>query len=48
MRQGGVGLRHGRTFAGVVRADWLTRQSGKVGDPSLRLKNGYAQDDAGV
>jgi len=37
-----------KDIAGVVRADWLTRQSGKVGDPSLRLKNGYAQDDAGV
>jgi outer membrane lipoprotein-sorting protein len=26
-------------------AIWLTRQAGKAGDPSLRLKNGYAQDD---
>jgi hypothetical protein len=24
----------------------LTRKTGEAGDPSLRLKNGYAQDDA--
>jgi len=27
---------------------WLTRWAGQAGDPSLRLKNGYAQDDAAV
>ena len=25
---------------------WLTRQAGQEGDPSLRLKNGFVQDDA--
>jgi len=24
---------------------WLTRWAGSVRDPSLRLKNGYVQDD---
>jgi hypothetical protein len=24
---------------------WLTRKAGQAGDPSLRLKNGFAQDD---
>ncbi len=24
---------------------WLTHQAGSAGDPSLRLKSGYAQDD---
>jgi len=33
------------SFAGSGPA-WLTRWAGQVGDPSLRLKNGYAQDDA--
>jgi hypothetical protein len=26
-------------------AVWLMRWAAKAGDPSLRLKNGYAQDD---
>jgi len=30
------------------RAVWLTRQAGQAGDPSLRLKNGYAQDDTAI
>jgi len=30
------------------RAIGLTRRAGQAGDPSLRLKNGYAQDDAVV
>jgi hypothetical protein len=25
---------------------WLTRQAGQEGYPSLRLKNGFVQDDA--
>jgi hypothetical protein len=29
---------------GVVM-QWLTPEARKTGDPSLRLKNGYAQDD---
>jgi hypothetical protein len=29
-------------------AVWLTRKVGDAGDPSLRLKNGYAQDDNAV
>jgi hypothetical protein len=24
---------------------WLTRKAGQAGDPSLRLTNGFAQDD---
>jgi len=28
-----------------TRGDWLTRWTGGEGDPSLRLKSGYAQDD---
>jgi len=28
-------------------AVWLTLLAGQAGDPSLHLKNGYAQDDAG-
>ncbi len=28
---------------GAIR---LSRQTGRAGDPSLRMKNGYAQDDA--
>jgi len=24
---------------------WLMRKAGQAGDPSLRLKNGFAQDD---
>ena len=32
-------------FAGWVVAVWLAREAGAAGDPSLRLKNGYAQDD---
>jgi hypothetical protein len=28
--------------------DWLTRRAGLVGDPSLRLKNGSARDDASM
>ena len=27
-------------------AIWLARRAGQAGDPSLRLKSGYAQDDA--
>jgi len=27
---------------------WLTLDAGAAGDPSLRLKNGYAQDDTTV
>jgi hypothetical protein len=30
------------------RCVWLTRQAGESGGPSLRLKNGYAQDDTAV
>ena len=32
----------------VVVQFWLTLQAGEMGDPSLRLKNGYPQDDTGV
>jgi hypothetical protein len=28
-------------------AGWLAREADAVGDPSLRLKNGCARDDAG-
>ena len=28
-------------------AVWLARRAGSAGDPSLRLKNGCAQDDTG-
>ncbi len=31
--------------SGAVR---LTRKAGDTGDPSLRLKNGYAQDDTAL
>jgi len=29
-------------------AFWLTREASEAGDPSLRPKNGYAQDDTAV
>jgi len=34
-----------RTREWCSGAVWLTHQAGEAGDPSLRLKNGYAQDD---
>jgi hypothetical protein len=30
---------------GSLGAIWLTREASEAGDPSLRLKNGFAQDD---
>jgi hypothetical protein len=32
----------------VTTAAWLTRSGSRAGDPSLRLKNGSAQDDGMV
>jgi hypothetical protein len=40
-----VGRNPGKAGSGAI---WLTRWAGNGGDPSLRLTNGYAQDDKDV
>jgi hypothetical protein len=46
-----MGIEKGFEFPKVFNfgggAIWLARRAGQAGDPSLRLKNGCAQDDAG-
>ena len=34
-----------QSLPNVVGQFWLSREAGSAGDPSLRLKNGSAQDD---